>query len=132
MGAAVEGVAAHIGSGFARDADGQQHPALERALADRVVAVIGQPQCIVGRYKDTVRPHKHALAPTPQEIAVAVEDAHRMLAAIERVYIVIPVDADRGDIGVEFIAGRQFRPILSDLVAIAIGSEYDRHGALLL
>jgi len=51
-----------------------------------------------------------------------------MLAAIEGVDIVVPVDADRGDIGVELHAGRELCPVVLDLVAVAVGPEYRRHG----
>ena len=110
------------------DADGQQDLAVERALPNRVVAVIGQPDGFVGRHEDAVRAHKDALAPRAQEVAVAIEHAHRMLAAIEGIDIVVRVDADRRDIGVEFHAGRKFRPIVADLVAVAVSPKYDRHG----
>jgi hypothetical protein len=76
-----------------------------------------------------VRPQENALAPGAQEIAVAVEHAHRVGAAIEGVDIVVFVDADRRDIGVELVARRQFGPALGDLVAVAVRAQYDRHGA---
>ena len=72
-----------------------KHLAVERALADRVVAVVGQPDRVVRRHVDAVRPHEDALAPRPQEIAVAIEHAHRVLAAIEGVDVVVLVDPDR-------------------------------------
>ena len=77
-------------------------------MADRVVAVIGQPDRVVGRHEDAVRAAKHPLAPGAQEIAVAVEHEHRVLAAIEGVDVVLRVDADRGDIGVELLPGGSF------------------------
>jgi hypothetical protein len=51
-----------------------------------------------------------------------------VLTAVERVDIIVLVDADRGDVGVELRAGRELRPIVADLVAIAVRSEDDRHG----
>ena len=128
MGAAVERLAAHIGRRLAGDADRQQHLAVERALADRVVAVIGQPDRVVRRHEDAVRAQEHALAPAPQEIALAVEHAHRMLAAVEGIDVVVFVDPDRRDIGVEFHAGRQFGPAIIYLVAVTVRPQYDRHG----
>ena len=71
--AAVEGLAAHVGRGHAGHAEGQQHLAVERAVADGVVAVVGQPQRVVGRHVHAVRAAEHALAPRAQEVAVAVE-----------------------------------------------------------
>ena len=128
--AAVERLAAHIRRGFAGDADGQQHLAVEGALANRVVAVVGQPERVVRRHVHAVRPHEDALAPRAQEIAVAVEHAHRVLAAVEGVNIVVLVDADRSDVGVEFHARRQLRPIVGHLVMIGVRSKYYRHGVL--
>ena len=112
VGAAVERLAAHIGRRLAGDADRQQHLAVEGALADRVVAVVGQPDRLVRRHVDAVRPREDALAPGAQQVAVAVEHEHRVLAAVEGVDVVVLVDADRRDIGVELHAGRQFRPIV--------------------
>jgi hypothetical protein len=124
-------LAAHIGLRLSGDADLQQHPAVEGAFAHKMTAVIGQPDRVVRPHMNSVRPRILAFAPGAQEIAVAVEDADRVSAAAEGVDIVAPVDADGRDIGVEFITGRQFRPVLEDLVAEAVGSENDRHGEIL-
>ena len=70
---------------------------------------------------------EHALAPGPQKIAVAVEHHHRMGAAVEDIDVVVPVDADRGDVGVEFPAIGQLGPIIDDLVAEAVGSRRGAH-----
>ena len=59
---------------------------------------------------------------------MAIEHDHRMGAAIERIDIVVLVDADRGDIGIELVAGRQFCPIVDHLEPEAVRSEYHRHG----
>ena len=93
-----------------------------------MIAVIGQPDGVVRRHVDAVRTLEDALAPRAQEIAGAVEHAHRVLAAVERIDIIVPVDTDRGDIGVEFHARRQLGPPVIDFIAIAIRPEYDRHG----
>jgi hypothetical protein len=55
------------------------------------------------------------LAPGAQKIAVAVENHHRVLAAIEDIDIVVPVDADAADL-LERPAIGQFRPIGIDTV----------------
>ena len=95
-----------------------------------VVAVIGQPHRVVGRHVDTVRAAKHPLAPGAQEVALAVEHDHGVPASIERVHPVLRVDADRGDVGVEFLPWRQLRPVVDDLVAICARAQDDRHCAL--
>src|SRR6516165_9342173 len=51
-----------------------------------------------------------------------------MLAAIKGIDIVVLIDADRRDIGVELHAGRELRPVVLDLIAVAVGSEYRGHG----
>src|ERR1700758_3069329 len=99
-------------------------------MANRVVAVVGQPDRIVRRHVDAMRPHEDALAPRAQEIAVAVEHTHRVLAAVEGVDVVFLVDADRGDVGVELHAGRQLSPIVGHIVTIGVRSKYYRHGVL--
>ncbi len=131
VGAAVERLAAHIGRGLAGDAEGQQHPALEGAFAHRVVAVIGQKHGVVRGHVDAVRPVKDALAPGAQEVAVAVEHHHRVRAAAEGIDVVVPVDPDRGDVGIPFPAIGQLGPIVDDLVAVAVRPQNDRHGVLL-
>ena len=45
---------------------------------------------------NAVRPVKHPFAPGAQQIAFGIEDRDRMLAAIEGVDPILPVDADRG------------------------------------
>jgi hypothetical protein len=75
-----------------------------------------------------VRSQEDALAPGAQQVAVAVEHAHRVLAAVEGVDVVVLVDSDRRDVGVELHARRQLRPAVVDLVAVAVGAQYDRHG----
>jgi hypothetical protein len=132
VGATVKRFAAHIGGRFAGDADGQQDLAVQRALANGMVSVVGQPDRVVRRHEHAVRPRENALAPGAQQVALAVEHAHRMLTAIEGVDVVVLVDADRRDIGIELHAGRQFRPVVGNLIAIAVCSEHDRHGGFLL
>ena len=97
-------------------------------MPDRVVAVVGQPDRVVGRHVDAVRAVEHPLAPGAQEVAVAVEHDHRVLAAVEDVDVVLLVDPDRGDVGVELPPRRQLRPVVDDLVAVGARAQYDRHG----
>jgi hypothetical protein len=94
-----------------------------------VIAIIGQPDRVVGRHEHAMGARVYPLAPAAQQIALAVEHAHRVLAAVEGVDVVVLVDADRGDIGVELHPRRQFRPAVIDLVAVAVRAQYDCHGA---
>jgi hypothetical protein len=128
----MERLAAHIGRRLAGDAESQQHLAVERAFTDRMVAVICQENRVVRRHVDAVGTLEDALPPRPQEISVAVEHDHRVFAAIEAVDIVVFVDPDRRDIGIEGPAIRQFGPVVNDLVTKAVRPEYYRHGGPLL
>ena len=109
--AAMERLAAHVGPRAPGMPMRQEHLAVERAVADGVVAVVGQPQRVVGRHVDAVRAVEDALAPGAQEVALAVEDDHRVRAAVERVDPVLPVHPDRGHVRVELPPGRQLRPV---------------------
>jgi TolB-like protein/class 3 adenylate cyclase/lipoprotein NlpI len=129
MGAAVKRLAAHIGLGRARDAQGHQHPAVECAMPDRVVAVVGQPDRVVRREMDAVRPGEDAFAPGADEIAVAVEHRDRMRAAVEGIDPVMAVDADRGDIA-QLDLVRKLCPIGANLEREPAAAELHRHQTL--
>ncbi len=130
--AAMEGLAAHVRRRLAGDAEGQQHLAVERAVPDGVVAVVGQPQGLVGRHVDAVGAMKDTFAPGAQEVAVAIQHDHRVLAPIECVDAILLVDPDRGDVGVELLPRRQLRPAVDDLVPIGARAQDDRHFVFLL
>ena len=63
VGAAVEGVAAHKGRRLPADAQGEQHRAVQLALADGMVAVVAQEHGVVGGHGNAVSAGVHALAP---------------------------------------------------------------------
>ncbi len=98
-------------------------------MPDGVVTVVGEPQGVVGRHVDPVGAMEDALAPRAQEVALAVEDHHRVRAAVEGVDAILRVDPDRGHVGVELAAGRHLRPRVVDLVAIGAAAEDDRRHA---
>jgi hypothetical protein len=75
-----------------------------------MTAIIGQKHRIVERHVNAVRTGILAFAPRSQEITGAVEDHHRVLAAVEHIDIVVTVDADPADL-LEGPAVGQFRPI---------------------
>src|SRR5262249_50942770 len=99
------------------------------AVADRVVAVIGQPDRIVSPHMDAVRPGKDAFAPGTQEIAVPVEHHDRVLAAIKGIDVIVSVDADRGDVAQHNLIGR-LGPIVADGVSELPAAELYRHASL--
>src|SRR6185437_10064415 len=81
VGAAMEGLAAHVGTRRVGDPDGGQDLAVERAVPDGVVAVVGEPQRLVGGHVHAVGAMEEPLAPGAQEVAVAVEDHHGVTPA---------------------------------------------------
>src|SRR5262249_53070860 len=102
MRAVVKRVAAHEGRRLPRNAKRHQDAAIERAMAHRMVAIVRQPNRVVGRDMHAVRlamgPGKDAFAPGAQQLAIVVEYRDRMLAAIEGINIVLAVHPDRGAI----------------------------------
>ena len=79
-----------------------------------------------GRHVDAVRSRVLALAPGAQEIAVAVEHHHRMLAAVEDIDVVAAVDPDPADL-LERPALGQFRPVGIDPVSVVPVSDDHRN-----
>ena len=109
----MEGLATHIGLGLAGDAEGHQHLAVERAFAHRVVAVVGQINRVVRTHVDPVRPAEHPFAPGAQQSAFGIEHGDGVLAAIEGIHPVLPVDADRCAVSEDDFR-RHLRPNLID------------------
>ena len=97
MRTAVERLAAHERRWLAGDAKCQQHLSRERALADGMVAVIGEPDCVVWRHEHAVGARELPFPERAQEVAVAIEDDHRMGTSIEDVDVIVLVHADAAD-----------------------------------
>jgi hypothetical protein len=94
----MERLAAHERRGLAGDADGELDLARGRAPAHGVVAIVGAVEIVVSVDVQAVRALEHALAPGAQEVALAVEHDHRVLAAIEDVDLVLAVHGDGADV----------------------------------
>ena len=122
----MEGIAAHERGRLFRDADGQQHLALGRALAHGVVAVISAIEIVLGVDVQTMRAGKQPFTPACDEITVAIEHHHRMGAAVEDVDAVLAVDRDGCDVGETPSLG-QLRPILHHAVLMLARAENGRH-----
>src|SRR6202163_2516402 len=122
VGAAVERLAAHERCRLVRDADGQQHLAVNRAFAHRMIAVIGAIEIVVGIDVQPMGAAKQPFAPAGDEIALAVEHHHRVGAAIEDVDTVLAVDRNRGNVG-EIPAAGQLRPVFHHPVAMLARAE---------
>jgi hypothetical protein len=80
-----------------------------------MAAIVGQEHRVVRRDVDAVGARISTLAPGVPEIAGAVEDDHRVLAAVEHIDVVVAVDADPADL-LEGPAVGQFRPVGIDPV----------------
>ena len=122
----MERLAGHKGRRLAGHAQLQQNFAVERDLADEMPAIVGQEHRVVGRHMDAVRSRVLALAPGAQEVAFAVEDHHRMVAAIEDIDIVFAVDTDPADF-LERPALGKFRPIGNNPVSVVSVSDDHRN-----
>src|SRR5437762_2154622 len=129
MRTAVKRLAAHKGRRLSRNPDRQQDAAVEGAAAHRVIAVIGQPDRVVGRHVDAMGPGEDALAPGAQQIASLIEDRDRVIAAIEGVDIVLAVDPDCGAIAEHDLIG-YLGPALLDLETPLAAAEPLRHRRL--
>src|SRR5207248_11522401 len=92
-------------------------------------AIVRQIDRLVRAHMDAMRARVLPLAPGAQEIAVAVEDHHGMVAAIEDVDIVLRVDPDCADF-LERPPRRQFRPVLADAAFEIAALDDDRHRCL--
>ena len=98
MGAAVKRLPAHVRRRLSGNAKLEQHLAVERAFAHEMAAIIREVDRVVGPHVDAVGAGILPLAPGAQEVAVAVEDDDRVLAAVEDVDVIVLVDADRADL----------------------------------
>ena len=75
---------------------------------------------------DTVRAVEHPFAPGAQQIAIGIKHCNRVLAAIEGIDPILPVDADRCAVTQgNFV--RQLRPIVVDLKGVLASPELNRH-----
>ena len=119
-------LAAHIGRRLARHTELQQDFAVERDLAHKMSTVVGEEHRIVRCYVDAVRTRVLALTPRAQEVALAVEHHHRVVAAIEDIDIIVAVDPDPADL-LERPAIGQLRPVGIDLISIFAASDDHRH-----
>src|SRR6266404_5471431 len=62
VGAAMKRLPAHEGCWLAGNAQRQQYFSFRRALADGVVAIVGEPDRVVGRHEDAVGTGKHTFS----------------------------------------------------------------------
>src|SRR3954462_1873359 len=93
MRAAMERQPAHVWRRLSGNTNFEQYLALCCAFADEVTAVIRAIEEVVGIDVQAMSVRKRAFAPRRQEVAIRVEDNHRMLSAIEHVHAVLAVNS---------------------------------------
>ena len=107
--APVERVAGERRRGLVGDSDCHQHLAVERALPDRVVAVVGAVEGVVRPHADAVRAGEQALSPSLDEVAILVEYDHWVIAPAEHVNVIFLVRDDSRHLSPAY-ARRQLLP----------------------
>ncbi len=91
-----------------------------------MVAVIGQIDRVVRAHMDAVGAVEHAFAPGAQQVALGIENRDGVVAAVEGIDPVLPVDTDRRAVAQrDFL--RHLRPILVDLEGVLAAAELNRH-----
>src|ERR1700722_4828738 len=95
-----------------------------------MVAIVGAVERVVAVDVDAVGAAEQAFAPRAQELAVAVEHHHGMLAAVEDIDMVFAVDGDRRHVA-ELPAVGQLRPVLDHAITMFAASKDYRHCSLL-
>jgi hypothetical protein len=128
--AAVERFAAHVRSRLSRDADGENHFTFERALAHRVISIIGAVKILIRTDMYTVGALEQAFAPGAQEVALTIEDDHWVSAAIEEVDLILLVDGNTRN--VIQLPPSELAPVPRHFVAELPLSHCRRHDFLLL
>jgi len=121
-----ERCATHEPARPARDANFEQDFSIECALAHGVVAIVGAIDRVVRPHADAVGTVENSFSPGFEEISLAIEHTHRMLAAIEDVNAILPVYSDRANIA-ELPASGQLRPTFLDPVRIRAASDCGAH-----
>src|ERR1700741_2928936 len=94
----MERLPAHKRRRLAGNAELEQDLAVQRDFANKMAAIVGQKDHVVGRHMDPVGPRIPLLAPRAQKIAPAIEDDHRVVAAIEDIDIVVAIDTYTADL----------------------------------
>src|SRR5712691_5080815 len=107
----VEGIALPFWGRIIGAAQGHEQLAIQRKFLHRVYAIIHTVDHIIRADMDAMRAGaEQALAPGAQEVAVAIKDDHRVLAAVEDVHVVLGVHRDASHVD-KLPARRELFPI---------------------
>jgi hypothetical protein len=98
-----------------------------------MAAIVREEHRIVWRHVDAVGSRILPLTPRPQKIALAIENDHRVLTAVEDIDVVVAIDANPANL-LERPAVGQFCPVGNDAVLELAGSDDHRRllGACIL
>src|SRR5215471_7400859 len=111
MGWPVEGIALPFRGRIIGAAQGHKQLAIQGKFLHRVYAIIHTVDHIIRADMDAMRTGaEHVLVPGAQEVAIAIKDNHRVLAAVEDVHVVLGVHRDASHVD-ELPARRELFPI---------------------
>src|SRR6185437_3077306 len=127
MRAAVEGLAALIGCAFSWNSDRHKDFAVEAALPNSVIAIVGQKDRLIGTYRCAVRSFKNTVSPSAQKITVSIEDDDGMLSSCEAVNLILSVHG-HGCHFIESPAVGQGAPVFDHFILVITASNNDAHG----
>src|SRR5262249_29222679 len=114
---AMKRLSTHKGRGLPRNTQGEEHLALQGALADGVIAVVCTKHRGIGPHGNTMGARKHPFTPGAQEMPLAVENHHRMRSTVKGIDIVLCINPNCGDFP-KRPALRELRPGFYDFVSI--------------
>ena len=103
--------------------------AIGSVFLDRVRAAVDEKNVVIRVDIHAVRFLEETVAPSLDEVSVAIKDDHRIAATVVGVDAVSGVDRDSGDLA-ELEAIRQRAPALDNFVAIIALSKDARHRVL--
>src|SRR3989338_3621626 len=130
VGAAIEGLAALVGRRLSGYSQGHQDLSIERALAHRVIPVVGQVDSVVRTHRDAVGALEEPFAPGTEKVSVAIKDDDRVLAPAEGGEPGLPFHSHARDFAVRPAVG-QPAPAFGDFVDKIPASHGGCHNAIL-
>src|SRR4029450_13026524 len=83
MRTAMKRLSTHKGRGLPRDTQGEEHLALQGALADGVITVVGTKHRGIGTHGNTMGARKHPCSPVAWEMPLPVENHHWMRPTVK-------------------------------------------------
>jgi hypothetical protein len=113
----MERQTAHVWRRLSGDTNFEEYLAVCCAFADEVTAVIRAIEEVVGVDVQPMRAWKRAFAPRGEEVAIRVEDNHRVVSAIEHIHAVLAVNSHGCNV-LELPPLWQFGPVFHNAISI--------------